>query len=366
MSDAMHRFTGRPSDRHVPAALRDWTRRGIDLARRARDRVEGLVVGIGDPSAIPIHVEASGAPTAVDAYWGQHTVYAPQFHTARASLAHLRWRAREYPLFEPLMELYGDHSDDTVLDYGCGLGNDLVGFLVSSSARHVIGIDVSRKALELARRRLALHRIDGRRVTLVQVMDGNVAVPLDDASVDLVYCEGVLHHTSAPSALLSEFHRVLKPGAKAAIMVYNRSSLYYHLYTAYRRQVLDGAFAGLTIDEAFRRNTDGEECPISRAHAPEEFTRNCEAAGFEVRFVGGYFAALELELFRTLADRAASDLRLADQHRAFLRELVIDEDGYPRYRGSYAGIGGVYHLVAVPANRHGERPEHRPAALMAV
>lgn len=347
-------------------ALSRGARRGLTAARRVIDRIEGIISGAGDPDAIPIRIGASAPPTAVDAYWGEHTVYAPPFYTARASLAHLRWRAREYPLFEPLMELYGDHADDTVVDYGCGLGNDLVGFLVMGKARHVIGIDVSRKALELARRRLALHRIDGEQATLIQVGDGNVSVPLDDASVDLVYCEGVLHHTSAPGALLSEFHRVLKPGAKAAIMVYNRASIYYHLFTAYQRQVVEGAFAGLPIDEAFRRNTDGEECPISRAYEPDDFVRDCEAAGFDVRFVGGYFAKLELELFGSLAEQAIADSRLADEHRAFLRELTVDPDGYPRYRGSYAGIGGVYHLVASPMNRHRELGESRPAALSSV
>ena len=335
-------------------------RRGLTAARRGLDRVEGLVTGSGDPDAIPIQVAASATATAVDAYWGEHTVYAPPFHTARSSLAHLRWRAGEYPLFEPLMEVYGDHAEDTVLDYGCGPGNDLVGFLVLGNARHVIGIDVSRKALELARRRLALHRIDAERATLIQVGDGNESVPLDDASIDLVYCEGVLHHTSSPSALLSEFHRVLKPGARAVIMVYNRASLYYHLFTAYQKQILDGAFRGLPIDEAFRKNTDGEECPISRAYEPDAFARDCEAANFEVRFVGGYFAQLELELFASLREAAVTDARLGEEHRAFLRELTVDADGYPRYRGSYAGIGGVYHLVATRVNQHRELVE-RPA-----
>lgn len=342
--------------------LRRAVRRVITTARLGFDWFEGLIAGSGDPDAIPIRLEASGPLTAVDAYWGEHTVYAPPFHTARASLAHLRWRAREYPLFEPLMELYGDHADDTVLDYGCGLGNDLVGFLVMGKARHVIGIDVSRKALELARRRLALHGLDGRTVTLIQAKDGNVAVPLENASVDLVYCEGVLHHTSDPVALLSEFHRVLKPGARAAIMVYNRSSIYYHLYTAYQRQVLEGAFPGLTTDEAFRRNTDGENCPISRAYEPDEFARDCQAAGFDVRFVGGYFAALELDLFKKLKAQAVSDTRLAESHRAFLRDLTVDPEGYPRYRGSYAGIGGVYHLVPTAADRPLDAGARRPTA----
>jgi SAM-dependent methyltransferase len=315
-------------------------------ARETIDRLEAVIAGSGDPDAFPVTMSASGPATAVDSYWGEHTVFAPPLRTARASLRYLRRRAREYPLFEHLMGLYGDHGNDTVVDYGCGPGNDLVGFLVAGQARRVIGIDVSRKALELARRRLALHRIDGDRVRLILVADGDASIPLDSASVDLLYCEGVLHHTSDPSGLLREFHRVLKPNAGAAIMVYNRNSLYYHLYTAYQRQVLDGAFAGLTLDEAFRRNTDGEECPISRAYAPDDFVVACQTAGFRTRFVGGYFAMLELEGFRALAPQAKADQRLSAEHRAFLSELEVGSDGFPTYRGHYAGVGGVYHLVA--------------------
>jgi hypothetical protein len=132
-------------------------------------------------------------------------------------------------------------------------------------------------------------------------------------------------------------------------MVYNRQSLWYHLYTAFQRQIVDGAYADLSIDEAFQRNTDGEDCPISRAYEPDRFVAECEAVGFGARYVGGYFATLELDLFKSLAEQAIGDARLGEEHRQFLRELQVDSDGFPRYRGSYAGIGGVYHLVAPPA-----------------
>jgi len=330
----------------IPGRVRSGLRRLARAALGGLDRAEGLVARTGDPDAIPIVISAIGRTTPVDSYWAEHTVRSTPFRTARASRRYLRLWAREYPLFEPLMELYGDHRTDTVVDYGCGPGNDLVGFLVAGGAHRVIGIDVSRKALELARHRLALHRIGSDRVTLIQVVDGAATIPLDDASVDLIYCEGVLHHTSDPDGILREFRRILRPGADATIMVYNRDSLWYHLYTAYRRQVLDGAFAGLTIDEAFQRNTDGEDCPISRAYAPDDFVAACGAAGFRTRYVGGYFAKLELELFASLADQAMKDGRLGEEHRQFIRELEMSSDGFPRYRGSYAGIGGVYHLVA--------------------
>jgi len=333
----------------IGRALRGITRRAVRLAARGLERVEGAVAGTGDPTAIPLLLAPSLPTTAVDSYWAEHTVRSTPFRSARASLAYLRRRSREYPLFEDLMELYGHHEHDTVLDYGCGPGNDLVGFLVLGHAHHVIGVDISRKALELARRRLALHRIDGERATLVQMGDGDPTIPLEDASIDYLYCEGVLHHTSDPAGVLGEFHRILKPGTNASIMVYNRDSLYYHLYTAYQRQTLEGAFAGLSTDEAFRRNTDGEECPIARAYRPGTFLAECERAGFGATYVGGYFADLELRLFRTLGDRATADHRLPAEHRDFLNELEVGADGYPRYRGQFAGVGGVYQLVNQPA-----------------
>jgi hypothetical protein len=41
-------------------------------------------------------------------------------------------------------------------------------------------------------------------------------------------------------------------------------------------------------------------------------------------------------------ERALTDERLADEHRAFLRALERDASGRPRYAGYHAGIGGCY------------------------
>ncbi len=84
------------------------------------------------------------------------------------------------------MELYGTHKNETVLDYGCGPGNDLVGFLLYSKAKKVIGIDISRKALELAASRLRLHRIDPERVQLIETKDSRPVIPLVAESIEYV------------------------------------------------------------------------------------------------------------------------------------------------------------------------------------
>jgi ubiquinone/menaquinone biosynthesis C-methylase UbiE len=315
------------------------------IAKQTWIRAEAMLERHGDPSAIPLRMAGEPGATSVERYWGRYLVNPIPFRSARQSLRYLARRSAEYPLFEQLMELNADHSDDVVLDYGCGPGNDLVGFAVRCKARRVIGLDVSMQALELARGRLALHGLDATRVELMQVSDAAPRIALGTASVDYLYCEGVLHHASHPAEILSELKRVLRTGGRGHLMVYNRNSLWFHLYTAYCRQIVDRAYAGLSVDDAFQRNTDGEDCPIARAYRPEDFAALCRDAGFRVEFLGGYFASLELDLFRSTREPALADSRLAVEQGEFLSDLTVGADGYPRYEGRYAGVGGVFRVT---------------------
>jgi ubiquinone/menaquinone biosynthesis C-methylase UbiE len=281
--------------------------------------------------------------TAVDQYWTRHTVRADRFKSRRASERNLQWRFDQYPLFREFSGLWGRHDGEVILDYGCGPGNDLTGFAINTGARRLIGFDVSQTALDLAAKRLELHGASDR-VELLQGADDDPAIPLEDASVDHVNCQGVIHHTSHPEAILSELARVLRPGGTATIMIYNRDSVWLHLYTAYERMILEGAFAGLDIEEAFARNTDGPECPISRCYRADDFMAMCRRAGFEGAAVGGYLSRRELQALDASWAQAIADDRLAPEHRAFLRELTFDFNGLPLHSGRHAGIGGTYRL----------------------
>lgn len=288
--------------------------------------------------------DADDGQTDVDRYWSRHTVNSKPFKSADASAAYLEWRFDQYPLYREFMDLWGEHDGQTLLDFGCGPGNDVTGFLLYTDAARVIGIDVSPKALGLAQRRLELHGVDPSRFELLLTSDASPTVPLESDSVDYLQSSGVLHHTSDPAALLRELHRVLRPDGDARVMVYNYDSVWLHLYTAFVKMVREGAFAGLSVREAFGRNTDGDDCPIARCYRPDEFGRLCEEAGFSWEFAGGYPARYELDLLAKHRDAAIASSELAEEHRRFLRELERDEHGYPLYRGKHAGVGGVYHL----------------------
>jgi SAM-dependent methyltransferase len=280
----------------------------------------------------------------VDRYWTRTLVDHGPFATPEDSEAQLESRFDQYPLFREFSGLWGDHRGEVVLDYGCGPGNDVVGFLLYSGAARVFGMDVSPKALALAAERIALHGVDERRFRLIELTDADPAIPLEDEAVDFFQSQGVLHHTSDPAAILRELHRVAKRGAEARVMVYNRESVWFHLWTACELQLWQGRYSNLTTEDAFERTTDGPDCPIARCYRPEDFIALCEGAGFEAEFLGGYPSQAELDWLRSSRDRALADKRVGAEHRDFLRELELDPDGYPMWRGKHAGVGGSYLL----------------------
>ena len=316
---------------------------GLRLRSRASTIARGIRIKVTPRGKAPdIVVKDDSGATAVDDYWNHHTLHTRPFVSARESERYLRKRNADYPMFPELMDLYGDHAGEVVLDYGCGPGDDVTGFLLWSRARKVIGMDVSGKALGLLRHRLALHHVDLGRVELIRITDASGRIPLPDASVDWIQCGGVLHHTTHPLEIVKEFERVLKPGAEGRLMLYNRDSVMYHVWIAYAQLILHNAFPGLSVDEAFTKSTDGPDCPVSDAWAPDRALEMLREARLEGTFRGGYVSVLELDWLKRYGPRALMEPRLAEEHRLFISELRQDDQGLPVWQGRHAGIGGVY------------------------
>jgi ubiquinone/menaquinone biosynthesis C-methylase UbiE len=65
-------------------------------------------------------------------------------------------------------------------------------------------------------------------------------LPFPNAAFDIVYSNGVLHHTSRVADAIKEVHRVLKPGGRALIMLYARNSFRYRAVLLPVRGILQG------------------------------------------------------------------------------------------------------------------------------
>src|SRR4029079_3304201 len=61
-------------------------------------------------------------------------------------------------------------------------------------------------------------------------------------SFDVVYSNGVLHHTPDTAGAIREGHRVLRPGGPAKIMLSHRNSLTYWIEIILRRGLCGGEF----------------------------------------------------------------------------------------------------------------------------
>ncbi len=116
-------------------------------------------------------------------------------------------------------KLRGKH----LLEIGCGMGFDTLEWL--NQGVSVTAIDISEIAVGLAQRNL-------RRLGLSADLYSASALelPFPDASFDVVYSRGVLHHTGDTQAAVDEVWRVLRPGGMAYIChLYRRYSWMYFL-----------------------------------------------------------------------------------------------------------------------------------------
>lgn len=101
-----------------------------------------------------------------------------------------------------------------VLDLGCGAGTDLlIAAQMTGPTGHVIGVDMTASMLGRARasaREMGLGRLELHE-SLIE------ALPLDDASVDVVISNGVIDLVPDKDAVFDEIDRVLRPGGRLQI-----------------------------------------------------------------------------------------------------------------------------------------------------
>ncbi len=133
-----------------------------------------------------------------------------------ASLARMR---------EWLIERYGDISSASwlkehgknplLIDAGCGAGMsglELLGSVVPNV--RYLGVDVS-EAVDVARMRFHERGLEGG------FMQADISeLPLPKESVDLIFSEGVLHHTNSTEVALKSLANLLKPGGRFLFYVY--------------------------------------------------------------------------------------------------------------------------------------------------
>jgi SAM-dependent methyltransferase len=105
------------------------------------------------------------------------------------------------------------HHGQMLLEVGVGAGTDHLQWARAGAVCH--GVDLTDAGIETTRERLALYGFTSR----LQRADAE-RLPFPDATFDVVYSWGVVHHSERPEAIVREIGRVLKPGGVFKGMVY--------------------------------------------------------------------------------------------------------------------------------------------------
>ena len=144
-----------------------------------------------------------------------------------------RHRYTEYAPWMPRVMGFSEFAGKRLLEVGCGMGTDLLQF--ARGGAKVTGVDLTPRSLEISRHHLKLY---AERAEFA-VTDAE-KLPFTDESFDVVYSNGVLHHTPDTAGAVREIHRVLRPDGLARVMLYHRHSWNYWFEIILHRGLLRG------------------------------------------------------------------------------------------------------------------------------
>jgi SAM-dependent methyltransferase len=178
-----------------------------------------------------------------------------------------RNRYTDYAPWMPGLMQFDGFAGASLLEIGCGMGSDLLQFARGGAL--CTGIDLTPRSVEIARHRFALYGNKGS----FMLADGE-HLPFKSDSFDVVYSNGVLHHTPDTPGAIREVRRVLRPGGVAKVMLYHRHSLNYWFEIVVRRGLLAGEYLrGRSSEEIMSRViefSEHEARPLVKVYSRKE------------------------------------------------------------------------------------------------
>lgn len=169
-------------------------------------------------SGIPrMHALLSAAQAQTEKTFGFKWKKRDTFERPEQLLRMREWLVERYGDLEHASWL-GEHGDmPLVVDAGCGAGMSALELLGPILPRvRYLGVDIS-EAVNIAAARFA------ERSLPAAFMQADVAdLPIPERSVDIIFSEGVIHHTDSTETTLKSLARRLKPGGRFLFYVYRR------------------------------------------------------------------------------------------------------------------------------------------------
>jgi SAM-dependent methyltransferase len=206
----------------------------------------------------------------------------------------LRFPLEDYPVFVEWLDVPNRGEGLVLVDIACGQGFFLATAAQLRPGLMLHGVDFSAVALDKARVRagsVQFHLASAERL------------PLPDQSVDYCVNLGSLEHFADPGVALREMQRVMRPTAKAMVIVPNA----YYLGTVWRV---------MTYGDADDQGQEG----VTQFRTINDWTAMMKGAGFDVTGVRGYNGEHHIAWYFRRVDGVITDRER--QWRAILNTFV--------------------------------------------
>ncbi|WP_337996691.1 class I SAM-dependent methyltransferase [Oleispirillum naphthae] len=127
---------------------------------------------------------------------------------------------------------YARYRGKPVLEVGCGMGCMASNW--AAQGAKITAIDLNPVAAAQTSRRFQAFGLEGD----IREVDAE-SLPFAAESFDFVYSWGVIHHTPGIRKAVEEMHRVLRPGGRIGLMLYNRDSLLFRYFVRYQEGLIN-------------------------------------------------------------------------------------------------------------------------------
>jgi arsenite methyltransferase len=185
------------------------------------------------PSPLAAGAESPEQTQTRDAFgfkWSKRATY----ESAAVQAETKRWLFERYCGDDPgQLSRWLDGERKIILDAGCGSGHSALLFFGDHLKRHdYLGVDIS-NAVDVARTRFAEA---GYSADFLQ--SDILALPIPNESIDVVFSEGVLHHTDDTRRSLMALAAKVKPGGRMMFYVYAKKAVIREFTDDHVRQAL--------------------------------------------------------------------------------------------------------------------------------
>ncbi|HPG56769.1 MAG TPA: class I SAM-dependent methyltransferase [Candidatus Wallbacteria bacterium] len=164
-----------------------------------------------------------------------------------------------------------------VLEIGCGAGYDAYMFCLNKA--DYTGIDITPENIERAGRHLKFYNFEN-----FSIAEGDAEnLKFEDGSFDVVFSNGVLHHTPDIKASFKEACRVLKRGGEFYVILYNRNSIFHWLTLFLGCYIIKLGFLRRSFKDILSgiEYTTSNEKPLVNVYTVDEVEKLLEGCGFE-------------------------------------------------------------------------------------